>query len=162
MTRPHTPPPDIDAACDAARGHPASLGLLAIRAAEAEAEKRAGRRIAALVIGAGVAVAAILAATAAWPQMTRMWIEPGDVDCFAYVAIHNRIGTYNAVERLQTEAGEVWVRYRTTPPHKPGDPDSADFVSVEHLPDGVIAEPMEMQIMERETGRICLVRWLGG
>jgi len=162
MTDTRTTPPDPAAAVSAARDALAPWDTSPWTAYHAEREKRAGRRTLALVLGAGVAVAAVLAATVAWPQMTRMWVEPGDVDCFAYVAIHNRIGTYNAIERLQTEAGEVWVRYRTTPPHKPGDPDSADFASIEHLPDGVIAEPMEMQIMETEVGRICLVRWLGG
>ena len=79
--------------------------------------------------------------------------------CFAVVVIENRLGVYNEDETLQTDHGPVVLHYHTVRGHQPGDDDEIAVVS---LPDGVTADPMEMALPDGETGRVCLMEWIGG
>jgi hypothetical protein len=108
-----------------------------------------------------IALAFGLFAEVATPR-PRVTLEPATAHCFAVLAVENRFGMYNATETLQTPHGPVSVRYTTTPSITVGDPDSADTAEVVALPDGVVADPDRIEIMETDTGRICLVRYLGG
>jgi len=84
----------------------------------------------------------------------------GPVDhCFAVVVIENRVGVYHRDEVLETEHGAVLVHYATVGGYKPGDDDQIDVVS---LPDGVMADPMHIDLPDGDTGRICLMEWVGG
>jgi hypothetical protein len=79
--------------------------------------------------------------------------------CFAVVVIENRLGVYNRDETLETDHGPVVLHYHTVRGHQPGDDDEIAVVS---LPDGVMADPMQMDLPDGDTGRICLMEWLGG
>lgn len=89
--------------------------------------------------------------------------DPGPSDgWFARLVVTNLRGTWNRVETLDTSHGPVAVRYTTTPPSKVGDPASADHACVVALPDGVVAVPECMDVMEQETGEILLYEFVGG
>ena len=106
-------------------------------------------------------VLAVLAALLAAPAraQTRMTVEEGAGPCFAVIYIVNRVGVYDADETLPTIHGAVTVHYDTVGGHNATDADLIDVVS---LPDGVMADPMRMALPDGETGRICLMEWLGG
>jgi hypothetical protein len=103
--------------------------------------------------------ALILAQLALPPSIT---LEPGTATCAAVIAVYNGFGLLNGDTTLDTPHGPVALRYTTTLPSQPGDPASADRAQVIALPDGLAAVPMEIEIMETQTGRICLVRYVGG
>lgn len=88
----------------------------------------------------------------------RMSLVEGRQDCFAMIQIENRYGNYNQSEILQTELGEVVVRYRTVGAHSPG---NDDYVEVVELPSGVFARPMRLDIPDGDKGLICLFEPLG-
>lgn len=115
------------------------------------------------------ALALILAATSALAEdftpAARMSLHadpPPGAAWFARVVIQNRIGTYNRVETLSTEHGPVALEYTTTPPSRRNDTASADRVCVVALPDGVMAVPECLDVMEQESGELFLVKWIGG
>ncbi len=104
----------------------------------------------------------VLAAVCAAPVLAgngRMSLNGPEGPCFAVVVVVNRYGVYNADETLETDHGAVVVNYDTIGGHNAID---ADLVKVVSLPDGVTADPMEMALPDGETGRICLLEWLGG
>ena len=88
-----------------------------------------------------------------------MSLDGPDGICFAVVVIENRFCPYNRDEALQTDHGPVVLHYRTVRGHKPGDDDEITVVS---LPDGVMADPMQMALPDGQTGRVCLMEWIGG
>ncbi len=90
---------------------------------------------------------------------SRMSLEGPTAHCFAVVAIENRVGVYHRDETLETDHGPVVVNYTTVGGHKPGDDDQVSVVS---LPDGVMADPMHIALPDGDTGRICLMEWIGG
>lgn len=93
----------------------------------------------------------------------RVTIVPTDsLEHFAVAVIENRRGLYNAIETHDTPYGPVSIEYLTTNPSKVGDPASADDACVVSLPDGVVAVPMCVTIMEQEHGEIRLMLFLGG
>jgi hypothetical protein len=100
------------------------------------------------------------AAGAAWGQVpqTRMHLEGATGDCFAVVVINNTSGRYNSDEALDTTRGTVVLRYHTVGGHNATD---ADEVTVVSLPDGVLADPEFMALPDGETGRVCLIRFVG-
>jgi hypothetical protein len=104
-------------------------------------------------------LATLALALPAQADTSRMWIEPGASPCFAFVMIVNRYGMYNEAETLQTSLGPVVLHYETIGGHNATDADQVDVVS---LPDGVMADPMHMDLPDGETGRICLMEWIGG
>lgn len=87
-----------------------------------------------------------------------MSLAPGDGPCFAFVEIVNRYGLYIRDETLQTEHGPVVLHYQTVGGHNATDFDLVDVVS---LPDGVMADPMHLDLPDGETGRVCLMDFLG-
>jgi hypothetical protein len=101
----------------------------------------------------GVFAAPVLANTG------RMALNGPEGICFAVVVVVNSYGVYNADETLETDHGAVVVNYDTIGGHNKVD---ADLVKVMSLPDGVTADPMELALPDGETGRICLLEWLGG
>lgn len=88
----------------------------------------------------------------------RMSLDGPAGTCFAVVVIENRLGVYNRAETLETDHGSVVLNYHTVRGHQPGDDDEIAVVS---LPDGVTAEPMQMAVPDGETGRVCLMEYLG-
>lgn len=106
-----------------------------------------------------VACSAALIAIPASAQEPRMSLDGPSGMCFAVVVIENRLGAYNRDETLQTEHGPVVLHYHTVRGHQPGDDDEITVVS---LPDGVMADPMQMALPDGQTGRVCLMEWLGG
>ena len=92
-------------------------------------------------------------------QEPRMSLAGPTGHCFAVVVIENRLGVYNEDETLQTDHGPVTLHYHTVRGHQPGDDDEIAVVS---LPDGVTADPMAMALPDGETGRVCLMEWIGG
>lgn len=108
-----------------------------------------------------VTLALILAAAPA--HADRITMEPGTTpEVFAVAIIHNRIGTYNKAEVEATEHGDVVIEYTTTQPHALNDPASADRACVIAMPDGVVAVPMCVDVLEQETGRIEFRVFVGG
>ena len=89
----------------------------------------------------------------------RMSLDGPSGTCFAVVVIENRLGVYNRDETLDTGLGPVVLHYHTVRGHQPGDDDEITVLS---LPDGVTADPMRMDLPDGETGRVCLMEWLGG
>ncbi len=92
-------------------------------------------------------------------QEPRMSLEPGTGSCFAFVVIENRLGVYIRDETLETERGPVVLHYETVGGHNATDFDLVDVVS---LPDGVMADPVHLDLPDGETGRVCLRDWVGG
>jgi hypothetical protein len=90
---------------------------------------------------------------------SRMSLEGPTDQCFAVVVIENRLGVYIRDETLETDHGAVVVHYQTVGGHNAVD---ADLIDVLALPDGVAADPMHMALPDGETGRICLMEWIGG
>jgi hypothetical protein len=88
-----------------------------------------------------------------------MTIAPGTGTCFAVVVIENRMGVYIRDEVLDTSRGPVVMRYVTVGGHNATDADKIDVVS---LPDGVMADPVQLDLPDGETGRVCLMEWIGG
>ena len=78
--------------------------------------------------------------------------------CFAVVEIDNLLGTYNRVETITTEYGDVLIRYETIGGHNPTDD---DIVTVVDLPPGVAADPMEMKLPDGDKGQVCLMESVG-
>lgn len=91
--------------------------------------------------------------------LARMTLDGPSGHCFAVVVIENRVGLYTRDETLETVHGAVVINYHTVGGHNAID---ADQVQVIALPDGVMAEPMRMDLPDGDTGRICLMEWLGG
>jgi hypothetical protein len=98
-------------------------------------------------------------AAPAHADLARMSLEGPTGHCFAVVKIENRIGRYNMDETLTTDHGVVVINYHTVGGHNAID---ADEVQVVGLPDGVAADPMHIDLPDGDTGRICLLEWLGG
>lgn len=103
-------------------------------------------------------LALILLALPAHAQDPRMSLDGPAGTCFAVVVIENRVGVYNRAEVLETPHGSVVVNYQTIGGHNATD---ADRVQVASLPDGVMADPMDMLLPDGDTGRICLMEYLG-
>jgi hypothetical protein len=87
---------------------------------------------------------------------------PAGASWFARVEVKNFVGKYNATETVPTEHGDVLVEYMTTLPYAKNDPGSADTACVVSLPDGIIANPACVDILETETESIYLFQFLGG
>lgn len=103
-----------------------------------------------------------LMATLALPaqaQEPRMSLSGPTGTCFAVVVIENRVGVYIRDETMQTDHGPVVLHYHTVGGHNAVDADQVQIVS---LPDGVMADPMHMDLPDGETGRVCLMEWIGG
>lgn len=81
---------------------------------------------------------------------------------FARAVVTNVTGLYNEVETENTSRGLVAIQYETSIPNKANDPNSADTACVVSLPDGVIAIPECVDILEEETETIFLYDYLGG
>lgn len=92
-----------------------------------------------------------------WAPLPRMHVEVGNDQCFAFVAVLDRAGTYNETETLETAYGPVSVAYETQGLHDL--PDTAEVVG---LPQGVVALPPFTDLMPNELTRICLMKYLGG
>jgi hypothetical protein len=92
-------------------------------------------------------------------QSSRMSLAGPTRHCFAVVVIENRLGVYNRDETLETGRGPVVINYRTVGGHNLTD---ADQVQVLSLPDGVMADPTQIDLPDGATGRICLMEWIGG
>jgi hypothetical protein len=107
-----------------------------------------------------LALALTLAATPALAD--RMTLHPGSGACFQWLHVHNARGMYNATETLDSQHGPVSVRYDTTPCTSATDPACADRATVVSLPDGVAAVPDQIDVMETDTGLICLSLFIGG
>ena len=104
-----------------------------------------------------------LCATLIAASPDRVTIIPTDgPDHYAVALIENRRGLYHRTETHDTAHGPVSIEYTTTLPSTVGDPASADTACVVALPDGVVAVPMCVQIMEQETGQIWLIEFVGG
>ena len=103
-------------------------------------------------------IAAAFFAIPAHAQEPRMSLTGPADGCFAVVVIENRAGSYIRDETLETSHGPVTLHYHTVGGHQVGDDDQ---VTVLALPDGVTADPMMMAIPDGETGRVCLLEWLG-
>jgi hypothetical protein len=86
----------------------------------------------------------------------------GDCHYVAGRAIVNRIGTYNETVTLDTVHGPVSVEYTTTPCTAAGVLACADTVCVVVAPDGVVPVPECAEIMEKDSGEILLMKWVGG
>ena len=104
-------------------------------------------------------LATLFLALPAHAQEPRMSLEGPNGTCFAVVVIENRAGTYNRDEVLDTPRGPVVMRYVTVGGHNATDADQVDVVS---LPDGVMADPMHLDLPDGQTGRVCLMEWLSG
>jgi hypothetical protein len=104
-------------------------------------------------------LATLILALPAHANTSRMSIEPGTGPCFAVVVIENRAGVYIRDETLKTERGPVVLHYETVGGHNATDFDLVDVVS---LPDGVMADPVHLDLPDGETGRVCLIEWIGG
>ncbi len=104
-------------------------------------------------------LATLLLALPAHAQEPRMSLEPGTGSCFAFVVIENRLGVYIRDETLETERGPVVLHYETIGGHNATDCDLVDVVS---RPAGVTAEPVHLELPVWETGRDCLMEWIGG
>ena len=89
----------------------------------------------------------------------RMSLEGLTDQCFAVVVIENTVGVYIRNETLETKHGPVVINYTTVGGHNAVD---ADLIEVLALPAGVAAVPMHMALPDGETGRICLIEWIGG
>ena len=87
---------------------------------------------------------------------------PPGASHYARLVILNISGVYNQTETLATAHGPVSVEYVTTLPNKVNDPASADHACVVALPDGVIAVPECIDVMEQDRGEILLMEWVGG
>ena len=87
--------------------------------------------------------------------------QPGEA-WYARMQVENKRGVYNVTKAYPTEHGPVTLRYRTSAPSTPGDPNSADEVCVMDLPEGVSADPICMDVLEQETGTVFLYVWMGG
>jgi hypothetical protein len=106
-----------------------------------------------------LSIAATLAQLALPPSIT---LEPGTTNCAAIIAVYNGFGLLNSDITIHTPHGPVVLRYTTTIASQPGDTTSADRAQIMDLPEGLAAVPMELEILETQTGRICLVRYIGG
>lgn len=80
---------------------------------------------------------------------------------YARAVVRNVRGTYNEVEIEPTSEGDVHIQYRTSPPATVGDADSADEACAVSVPEGVVAIPECVTIMEEETETIFLYKHLG-
>jgi hypothetical protein len=101
-----------------------------------------------------------LCAAPAWAERTTL--TPVDAaDHFAVIEVRNIFGLYHGVETHETQHGPVSVEYKTTVAHAVNDPASADTACVVALPDGVVAVPMCVDVLEQETGRIALMIFEG-
>lgn len=105
-----------------------------------------------------LALEIIVLTAPAQAQDPRMSLSGPTGSCFAVVVIENRAGSYNRAESLDTPHGPVVLNYRTVGGHNAMD---ADQVQVLSLPDGVLADPMDMALPDGETGRVCLMEFLG-
>ena len=108
------------------------------------------------------AVAAVCATPLHAERVTAHHDAPPGAAWFARRVIDNQNGVYHATETLDTAHGPVSVRYSTTIANKRNDPASADSACVVALPDGVVAVPECLDVMEQETGQIFLMQWNGG
>lgn len=81
---------------------------------------------------------------------------------YARIVIENRIGMYNRATVHDTAHGPVTVGYWTTLPSAIGDPGSADRACVVAMPDGVVAVPECIEILEAERGEMFLLKYIGG
>jgi hypothetical protein len=104
-------------------------------------------------------LAALFWASPLRADTSRMSLEGPTGTCFAVVVIENRYGVYIRDEVLDTPRGPVVMRYVTVGGHNATDADQVDVVS---LPDGVMADPMHLDLPDGQTGRVCLMEWLGG
>lgn len=91
-------------------------------------------------------------------QEKRMSLAGPEGICFAVVVVENRFGTYDRDETLETEHGPVVLHYDTVGGHNVTD---ADKIAVVALPDGIAAEPMNMDLPDGDTGRVCLMEYVG-
>lgn len=90
----------------------------------------------------------------------RMKLVPGDDRCVAFVEAENRYGVYNETETLLVPGyGPVSIYYDTIGAHGPG---ADDKIKVTALPRDLIAIPMDAEIPDDETFRVCLMPYAGG
>lgn len=81
---------------------------------------------------------------------------------FARAEIHNVRGMYNETETDPTSLGDIQIQYVTSRPSQVNDINSADSACVVSLPEGVVAIPECVSILEQETENIYLYKYLGG
>lgn len=81
---------------------------------------------------------------------------------FARIKIQNVQGSDNRIETVQTPHGDVVLSYKTSPGIMPASALDADSVCVEALPDGVIAAPPCVTVLEAEDENIFLLLFMGG
>lgn len=122
--------------------------------------------------GAGVILSMLLLSWLFGPAKADEYLPPERVTVhhdpspgaawFARVVIENRIGMYNRATVHDTAHGPVTVEYWTTLPSAVGDPGSADRACIVAMPDGVVAVPECIEIMETESGEMFLLKYLGG
>jgi hypothetical protein len=161
MSRPHTPPRDLDDAVAAARGWEPSEAFMRMHAAREQAARRARQRHVArvaLVCAAAIAAVALLT-TDAWPETwqgepygstvtLRPTAEPGAV---AELFFDNR-GADNGGRILHIfELGEHHIEAELGVPHYP------DTIRVTPA-DGYIAVPDVLTIPDGETGVVLIYR----
>ena len=104
-------------------------------------------------------LATLLMTFPAHADTSRMSLEGPTGTCFAVVVIENRYGVYIRDEVLDTPRGPVVMRYVTVGGHNATDFDLVDVLS---LPDGVMADPVHLDLPDGQTGRVCLMEWIGG
>jgi hypothetical protein len=86
--------------------------------------------------------------------------EPQD-GWYARAVVRNVRGSYNETETESTSLGSVGVEYKTTKPSLVNDPDSADSACVVFLPEGVVAIPECVTILEEDSKTIYLYKYNG-
>lgn len=114
------------------------------------------------VIWAGVILCGLgLMALPAFAERVTIIPTPDSAAHYALIEVQNRIGTYNETREYQTQHGPVSISYTTTRPSMRNDPASADTACVVALPDGVVAVPQCVDVLELETGQIALMLYEG-
>lgn len=112
------------------------------------------------------AAAFLLCATPAFAgERVTIHADPTPADgWFARIEVVNIKNTINRTYTFDTEHGPVTVKYRTIPnaPCPPWTWECADEITVVDLPDGVVAVPMAMLLLEDATEQILLFEYIGG
>jgi hypothetical protein len=93
----------------------------------------------------------------------QIYEDPGTNDSwFARAEVTNVLGVYDNTETELTSEGAVSIQYTTTLPSARKDINSADEACVVGLPDGIIAIPECVSVLEQEKENIYLYKYLGG
>lgn len=87
---------------------------------------------------------------------------PPDAAWFARVEVRNIEGSDDRTETVNTPYGDLMLSYETSPGILATDPAHVDDACVELLPDGVIALPPCVTVIEGKTDSIYLLLFTGG